>query len=949
MFYIQLLVLQLQIAAAVLLVLLIRLIIRKLPKVYSYLLWLLVFARLLFPVVPESHLGIMPSRTEGAAWVEQVWAEQALSEKDGGGEVGNFQPAGTSPVQSPQIAGGNGAVQNPGGHPSGGMPHMSDVETQYRSHGGNSSTGGLNPKLMIAGRVFLAVWGLGAAAILGYNGFALSRVRRKLGSAVWISENVYVCDGIGVPFALGMIRPRIYIPQGLLDRERDYIICHERVHISRKDYLVKNLAFLLTALYWFNPFVWAAFYFLERDMEMSCDERVIRLMGMEIKRQYSQSLLNFAEGKGSLAVTPLTFGENSVRQRVKNVLSYENAKRWSIILGAVILAVSGIALFTTRAERADTTPQEEQEDAALQGNRGDAAPQEDSAIEDDIWNADGWQRDWKLIESREAFEQCYSKAGAYDFGYENTGYYTGAYQVILRHLISGTETSVYECYKDPVTAAVEILHLGAGEGKVDYDMVPPTVEGFEIPWLEALSMAGEGSRATVTYTFAGDGSTVEIPMELIEGSAGIWGPADCGMSRTAYQTREANSSVQGEETFYIQISRYGIYCLDRSGLRCVYPYYVTSDVVWTEADGKMYFPSSTTYRDGDLDYWEDVICILDLETGEFDKETYPITDEMRSVMSPLRWMSVYGGFLQLYGEDGNGSLYLPLINTGTTDLSSGNNWKGKAMVVLTEEERNAYGLEERNYLLNHPGQLVELSNRTFSENYIYVDLDGDGRTERVSLSANPDEEGYEWPYDAYVLRAGDSVLKGWYECMNNSIWAVSLDGKEIVLVLYGDGPSGDPMTFLYRYEQGTLREAGSFADDIRQCIIEDGVIKGSQRQDVVQTDWVKAQWRLGTNERQEKVLEWVPQDTYDFMALNDITLTTRLTVHTAPDMASAASVMQPQTVRFVKTDASFTWVCLETESGETGWFATEESGLQIPEAEGKSESREVFENLNFAG
>lgn len=952
MFYIQLLVLQLQIAAAVLLVLLVRLIIRKLPKVYSYLLWILVFARLLFPVVPESALGIMPSQTEGTAWVEQVWAEQALPNKDGGVETGNFQQAGTSPVQSPQIAGGNGAVQNPSGRPSGGLPHMSDAEARYPSHGENVSTDDLNPKLMMAGRMFLAVWGLGAAVILSYNGFALLRVRKKLKSAAWYSENVYFCDGIGVPFALGMFHPRIYIPQGLLDKERDYIICHERVHISRKDYLVKNLAFLLTALYWFNPFVWVAFFFLERDMEMSCDERVIRLMGTEIKRQYSQSLLNFAEGKGSLAVTPLTFGENSVRQRVKNVLSYENAKKWSIILGVVILAVSGIALFTTRAERADAAPQEEQEDAAPQENRGDAAPQEEAFVEDDdTWDADGWQRDWELIESREAFEQRYGELGAYDFGYENTGYYTGAYQVILRHLTLGTETSVYERYTDPVNAAVEILHLGAGEGQADYDMVPMTVEGFEIPWLEALSMAGEGSRATVTYTFAGDGSTVEIPMELIEGSAGIWGPADSGMSRTVYRTREANSSAQGEEQFYIQTSQYGIYCLDSSGLRCVYPYYVP-DVVWAEADGKLYFPASTSYQDGDLDYWEDVICILDLETGEFDKETYPITDEMRSVMSPLGWMSVYGGFLQLYRDGENGavhSLYLPLINTGTTAVSSGNNWKGKAMAVLTEEERNAYGSAERNYLVEYPGRLLELSNRTFSENYIYVDLDGDGRTERVSLSANPDEEGYEWPYDAYVLQAGDSVLKGRYEYMNNSIWAVSLDGKEIVLVLYGDGPSGDPKTFLYCYEQGRLREAGSFEDDIRSCTIEDGVINGRQRTDVIQTDWVNAQWRLGTNERQEKMLEWVPQDTYDFRALNDITLTTRLTVHTAPDMASASSVIQPQTVLFVKTDASFTWICLETESGETGWFATEESGLQIPEAEGKSESREVFENLNFAG
>lgn len=933
MFYIQLLVLQLQIAAAVVLVLSVRFLIRKLPKVYSYLLWLLVFARLLCPVVPESHFGIMPSRTESAAWVEQ-----ALRDGDDAPEAGTGLTAGTVPAQNPQGAGGDWAQPNPADGGFGGEDgqlHAKDAGERDVPSGFNASAGYLNLKSVLAGAALLTVWGLGVLAILGWNGLALLRIRRVLKSAVWVRENIYVCEGIAAPFTLGMIRPRIYIPQGLSEGERDYIICHERVHIRRKDYLVKNLAFLLTALYWFNPFVWIAFYFLERDMEMSCDERVIRLMGTDIKRQYSQSLLNFAEGKGQAAVTPLTFGENSVRQRVKNVLSYQNvsqnAKRWSILLGAVILLAAGVALFTTRAGRPDDAPQGEVPGTERQENGESWEDEEPGSGE--------------LIESREDFEQRYGTAGAYDFGSGNTDFYTDSYQVILRNLTLGTDAQSYECYTDPVAAAVQILRLGAGEGQVSYDLIPLTVEGYEIPWLQDLGLPGEGSRAAVTYTFASDGSAVEIPMVLIESSAGIWAPADTRV-RTVYTTRAVDSAEGGEPAYYIQTSLDGVYRLDRSGLRCLYPYYLP-DVAWAEADGKMYFPSSTSYRDGDLDYVEDVICILDLETGEYDKETYPITNKI-SDTAPFSWISVYGGFLHMYGN-GSRAVHLPLINTGKTALSSGNLWKGKALADLSEEECDVYGSQVRDYLLNHPGVLVELSNRTFSENYVYVDLDGDGRTERVSLTGKPGTEmDSECPYDTYLLREGGTVLEGWYEAMYNGIWAVSPDGKEIVLALYGDGPSGDPMTFLYGYTQGTLKEVGSFSDDIRSCTIEDGVISGSRRQDVVQTDWVKAQWRLVKGENQEMILAQVAQNTYDFQTLNDIRLTTRLNVHTTPDRTAPSHVLEPATVRFVKTDATFTWIYAETESGDGGWFATEESGLLIPEAEGKSEAREVFENLNFA-
>lgn len=926
---IRLVVLQFQIIAAVLFVLLLRLAVRKLPKVYSYLLWLLVFARLLCPVALETPFSIMPSGEQSAAWVEQALQGGDASEPaDMAGIQQNPAPVQTGVAMAGAAdAGKDAADQHVAGLQPAGVKGKAAAPGRDRS---GADSGVTSPGLQRMFMVLPAVWAFGVILILGYNGLALMRVRKLLGNARQYRDNIYVSAGISAPFTLGLFRPRIYMPENLADGECDYIICHERVHIRRKDYLVKNLAFVLTALYWFNPFVWLAFYFLERDMEMSCDEQVIRLMGTDIKRRYSQSLLNFAEGRGSLAVTPLTFGENSVKQRVKNVLSYKNARRWSVLLGIVILAGAGVALFTTRTGEQKVTQEDGQNELTEQTQT--------------VPESGGQERDSDgLIENRAAFEQLYGAAGAYDFGYEKTGYAVDTYTGILQHLIAGDDEH-YKLYTDPVSAAVQLLHLGAGAGKAEYENVPLTVEGFfEIPWLQELNLPGEGSRAAVTYTFAADGSQVEIPMELIESSTGIWAPAVSGMTRTVYQTRQVSLQEDNGEEYYVQTSSYGIYRLDRSGLRCVYPHYVPNGLVWGAADdGKLYFPASASYQDGDPDYWEDVICILDMETGEYDKETYPITEEMRKVW-PLRWIGVYDGFLRLYGEEGQ-ICYLAQINTGNTALSSGNTWKGKALAELDEQEINAYGSDVRDYLLNHPGQLVELSNRTFSETYAYADLDGDGRAERVSLSASPEGEYVQWPYDVFVLRVGDSAVSNWYECVNNGIWAVSLDGKEIILALYGDGSSSDPMTFLYRYEQGELRDAGFFCDDIRRCTIENGMIHGTDRRDVLQTDWVKAQWRLETNEKGQRVIEQVSQDTYDFTVLNDITLLRELPVHSTPDRNAESHVIKPQTLRFLKTDAAFTWIYAEAKDGTGGWFQV--NGLQIEEL--GLDYYEVFENLNFA-
>lgn len=355
---IQLFLLQLQIMIAIIVVLLLRgTVMRKLPKVYSYLLWILVFARLLCPVTLETDFSLMPSRDKSTEWIQQTLyekgstiSESVISGSMISGNAVSEAAAGQQDMRSEPEAGYEGdengraeAVQGTEVVQTGALLPPESVERSQN----------------IRFIMLSVVWALGAAGVLGYNIFALMRVRRYIQKAEFFMENVYLCEGIASPFTLGLLRPRIYLPKGLCEEERNYIICHERVHIRRKDYLVKNAAFLLTALYWFNPFVWIAFCFLERDMEMSCDEKVILLMGEGIKRRYSQSLLNFAKGKTGGAMTPLTFGENSVKQRIKNILSYKNAKKWSAIVGIVILAAAGVILFTTQRKGEQEMPEEE--------------------------------------------------------------------------------------------------------------------------------------------------------------------------------------------------------------------------------------------------------------------------------------------------------------------------------------------------------------------------------------------------------------------------------------------------------------------------------------------------------------------------------------------------------------------------------------------------------------
>lgn len=301
----------------ILAVLIVRLLIRRLPKVYSYVLWIIVGFRLLCPVSFSSAYSFFNLQlVNDMERTQENWQYDVLAENEAAN--GNDENVIYETVET---AG----------------------EAVYAT-GEVSVTEDKLPRLSMMTRkelllgIAAVVWIFGIGIFLIYTVYTLRKVKKKTATAVLFGGNIYECDGIDSPFVFGILRPRIYIPFHLQGKEREYILSHEQYHIHRKDHLVKAVAYLITIVYWFSPLVWISYYLMCQDMEMSCDEKVIGRLGNEVKQSYSRLLLTFATEKRKLA-GPLHFGESNVGKRIKNILKFKKAGIAAASLGVVLLIV----------------------------------------------------------------------------------------------------------------------------------------------------------------------------------------------------------------------------------------------------------------------------------------------------------------------------------------------------------------------------------------------------------------------------------------------------------------------------------------------------------------------------------------------------------------------------------------------------------------------------------
>ncbi len=190
------------------------------------------------------------------------------------------------------------------------------------------------------------IWIIGIILMLVYTVISYIRIQKKVGEAALLKENTWICDNIDTPFILGIFKPRIYIPSTMSEQDMEYVIAHEKAHLKRRDHLWKPFGFLLLSLHWFNPIVWIAYVLLCRDIESACDEKVIKEKGTEIKKCYSEALINCSVPRKSISACPLAFGETGVKQRIKGVLNYKKPAFWIIMVAIITLIITSVCLLT---------------------------------------------------------------------------------------------------------------------------------------------------------------------------------------------------------------------------------------------------------------------------------------------------------------------------------------------------------------------------------------------------------------------------------------------------------------------------------------------------------------------------------------------------------------------------------------------------------------------------
>lgn len=190
------------------------------------------------------------------------------------------------------------------------------------------------------------VWLGGLSVLLVYGIVSYFAVRRRIAEATRLQGNILECAAVSSPFVLGFLRPRIYLPLGMDPQEADCVIAHERAHIRRGDHWTKPLGFLLLAVHWFNPLAWLAYLLFCRDLELACDERVIRTMDRKQRQTYALTLLACGVDKKRIAACPLAFGETNIKERIKSVVNYKKPTFWILLTSLLCCAVITVCFLT---------------------------------------------------------------------------------------------------------------------------------------------------------------------------------------------------------------------------------------------------------------------------------------------------------------------------------------------------------------------------------------------------------------------------------------------------------------------------------------------------------------------------------------------------------------------------------------------------------------------------
>lgn len=391
----------LQSIVLILLILIIRQVLRKYPKIYSYSLWSLVGLRLLCPIWPESPFSLQPQPMDFAYIQEEAVLPEAgdglsqmtIEEEDSGlpdavkgqenstlsgsGNVqGSSTLSGLGNAQGSSTLSGSGNVQESSTLSGPGNVQGSIALSGIRDQG--NGTADVGTGMDVRGvyqsliKLLVIIYTAGAAGLFCFYLIQYARVRKWTADAVREEENVWLSDCIASPFVMGIWKGKIFLPYGLAPLARDHILRHERMHIRHRDPLIRWLGILCICLHWWNPFVWLAVHKMNQDMEMFCDESALSGASMEEKKAYSKVLLDFAEQKSGLSVG-LAFGESNTEQRVRNIM---NKRRGRILITCAVALVAIVSAVTLMTVPGESQAQGDSPFAGALGSPEEASPPE---------------------------------------------------------------------------------------------------------------------------------------------------------------------------------------------------------------------------------------------------------------------------------------------------------------------------------------------------------------------------------------------------------------------------------------------------------------------------------------------------------------------------------------------------------------------------------------------
>ncbi len=325
------------VCVVILTVFVVRLLLCKAPKKYSYILWAIVWIYLLCPVRLSSPISIynminsvsvafienhsLPLNAKNFADKDYTYDDKNQKTKDSNNNI--FE-----------------SVSNTNKH----------IKTEQNQ---DNAAEAENITLSLIITITAYIWLCGCIILLARNLFLVWRTKCIVLMAIRRKDNIYESDCISTPFVLGIVRPKIYVPFNLSEQERGYILMHEQHHIHRKDQIIKLCAYSLCVIYWFQPFIWFAYFAMVRDMEMSCDEYVLKNSEDDIRTAYSISLLKFATKTGDFNAGMLAFGESDTRKRVKNIMKFNTRKKSVSVVAAIVIVIVGVSCLTKAAVKTD--------------------------------------------------------------------------------------------------------------------------------------------------------------------------------------------------------------------------------------------------------------------------------------------------------------------------------------------------------------------------------------------------------------------------------------------------------------------------------------------------------------------------------------------------------------------------------------------------------------------